>query len=125
VTAALSGLAARAVRAAYRARDAEPDGFAQRHQDWRTWQRRARLGRGLATLSLFCWFEQVAEKHGATGVVLPAVPAGREVIGRGPDVLYVRFQREGQLISVPPHLPRLLPDLARWTSAPAPTADSI
>jgi hypothetical protein len=50
VTAALSGLAARAVSAARRARDADPDKFAQRHQDWHTWQRRARLGRALATV---------------------------------------------------------------------------
>ncbi|MGH3512383.1 MAG: hypothetical protein ACRDRB_08895 [Pseudonocardiaceae bacterium] len=30
--------------------------------------------------------------------------------GRGPDVLYVRFAGEGQLISVSPALVRLLPD---------------
>jgi hypothetical protein len=125
VTAALSGLAAQAVSAAHRARDAEPDGFAPRHQDWRTWQRRARLGRGLATFISVLLARAGRGKPGARGVALPAAPAGREVIGRGPDVLYVRFQREGQLISVPPHLPRLLPGLARWTSAPAPTADSI
>jgi hypothetical protein len=43
-----TGLTARAVSAARRARDADPDGFAYRHQDWHTWQRRARLGRTLA-----------------------------------------------------------------------------
>lgn len=50
VTAALCGLAARAVSAARRARGADPDGFAERHLDWHTWQRRARLGRALATV---------------------------------------------------------------------------
>jgi hypothetical protein len=83
------------------------------------------LGRGLATFISVLLARAGRGKPGARGVALPAAPAGREVIGRGPDVLYVRFQREGQLISVPPHLPRLLPGLARWTSAPAPTADSI
>ncbi|MGH8917949.1 MAG: hypothetical protein ACRD0H_06350 [Actinomycetes bacterium] len=50
VTAALSGLAARAVTAARRARDADPDGFAERHRDWHTWQRRTRLGRMVASV---------------------------------------------------------------------------
>ena len=50
VTAALSGLAARAVMAARRARDADPDGFPERHRDWHTWQRRARLARTLASI---------------------------------------------------------------------------
>lgn len=42
------GLTARAVNAARHARDADHDGFANRHQDWHTWPRRARLGRTLA-----------------------------------------------------------------------------
>ena len=77
-----------------------------------------------AHLSLFCWVEQVAESP-EPGALPSRLHQRGEVVGRGPDVLYVRFQGEGQLISVPPHLLRLLPGLARWTSAPAPTADSI
>lgn len=50
MTAALTGLAARAVSAARRARDANPDGFPDRHRDWHTWQRRAQLARALASV---------------------------------------------------------------------------
>lgn len=50
MTAALTGLAARAVRAARRAHDTDPDGFPERHRDWHTWQRRARLARTLASI---------------------------------------------------------------------------
>ncbi len=32
-----------------------------------------------------------------------------QILGGGPDVLYVRFAGEGQLISVPPELLRRLP----------------
>ena len=49
MTAAPTGLAARAVTAARRAHDADPDGFPGRHHDWHTWQRRARLTRTLAS----------------------------------------------------------------------------
>jgi hypothetical protein len=45
-----SGLTARAVVAAHRARDTDPAGFPERHQDWHTWQRRARLARTLANM---------------------------------------------------------------------------
>ena len=72
-----------------------------------------------AHLSLFCWVEQVAASP-EPGALPSRLHQRGEVVGRGPDVLYVRFQGEGQLISVPPHLLRLLPGLARWTSAPAP-----
>lgn len=39
-----------------------------------------------------------------------------QILGRGPTVLYVRFQGEGQLISVAPQLLSLLPDEppSRW-----------
>ncbi|MGH3784224.1 MAG: hypothetical protein ACRDRO_27295 [Pseudonocardiaceae bacterium] len=50
MTAALSGLSARAMTATHRARDADPDGFPNRHRDWHTWQRRARLARTLASV---------------------------------------------------------------------------
>lgn len=43
-----AGLTTRAIMAAHRARDADPDGFPERHQDWHTWQRRARLAPTLA-----------------------------------------------------------------------------
>jgi hypothetical protein len=61
-----------------------------------------------AHIPLF-WVEQVAEhpKHGA----LPSrLHQCGEVLGRGPDVLYVRFAGEGQLTGVAPSLVRLLPE---------------
>ncbi|MGH3711252.1 MAG: hypothetical protein ACRDRQ_24800 [Pseudonocardiaceae bacterium] len=68
-----------------------------------------------ARVALFCWVEQVAEdpEHGA---LFSRLHQRGEVLGRGPGVLYVRFQDEGQLISVPPQLVRLLPEepAERW-----------
>ncbi|MGH3767072.1 MAG: hypothetical protein ACRDTX_18270 [Pseudonocardiaceae bacterium] len=58
-------------------------------------------------VSLFCWVEQVAECPGA---LFSRLHKRGEVLGRGPDVLYVRFEGEGQLIGVSPQLVRLLPD---------------
>lgn len=60
-------------------------------------------------ISLFCWVEQVAE-HPEQGVLFCRLHQCGEVLGRGPDVLYVRFAGEGRLISVSPALVRLLPD---------------
>jgi hypothetical protein len=59
-------------------------------------------------VALFCWVEQVAERpeHGA---LFSRLHQHGQVLGRGPDVLYVRFSGEGKLISVPPQLLRLLP----------------
>ena len=62
-----------------------------------------------AHVSLFCWVEQVAE-HPEHGALFSRLHQQGEVLGRGPDVLYVRFEGEGQLIGVPPPLVRLLPD---------------
>jgi hypothetical protein len=62
-----------------------------------------------AHLSLFCWVEQVAE-HPERGALFSRLHQYGQILGRGPDVLYVRFQGEGQLISLPPQLLRLLPD---------------
>lgn len=61
-------------------------------------------------IALFCWVEQVAEQHPESDALFSRLHQRGQVLGRGPDVLYVRFQGEGQLISVPPHLLRLLPD---------------
>ena len=57
--------------------------------------------------ALLCWVEQIIEQG-----ALSSRPHRRgEVIGRGPDVLYVRFAGDGQrVVSVPPQLVRLLPD---------------
>lgn len=60
-------------------------------------------------VSLFCWVEQVAE-HPQQGTLFSRLDQRGEVLGRGPDVLYVRFEGEGQLIGVAPALVRLLPD---------------
>lgn len=60
-------------------------------------------------IRLFCWVEQIAE-HPKHGALFSRLHRRGEVIGRGPDVLYVRFAGEGQMaISVAPHLVRLLP----------------
>jgi hypothetical protein len=53
--------------------------------------------------------EQVAE-HPEHGALFSRLNRRGEVLGRGPDVLYVRFEGEGQLIGMPPLLVRLLPE---------------
>lgn len=58
-------------------------------------------------IALFSWVEQVAERPEREVLFSRLHQQGR-VLGRGPDVLYVRFAREGQLISVPPELLRVL-----------------
>jgi hypothetical protein len=60
-------------------------------------------------IALFSWVEQVAE-HPEHGRLFSRLHKRGQVVGRGPDVLYVRFEGEGQLISVPPQILRLLPD---------------
>jgi hypothetical protein len=44
-----------------------------------------------AHLSLLCWVEQVAE-HPGRGALFSLLHQYRQVLGRRPDVLYVRFQ---------------------------------
>ncbi|HEX4099705.1 MAG: hypothetical protein WAN20_11505 [Pseudonocardiaceae bacterium] len=60
-------------------------------------------------VALFCWVEQIAE-HPEHGTLFCRLHQRGEVLGRGGDVLYVRFQGEGQLVSVPPQIVRLLSD---------------
>jgi hypothetical protein len=60
-------------------------------------------------IALFCWVEQVAE-HPDHGALFSRLYQHGQVLGRGPDVLYVRFTGDAQLISVPPQILRLLPD---------------
>jgi hypothetical protein len=66
-------------------------------------------------IALFCWVEQVAE-HPEHGALLSRLHQQGQVLGRGPDVLYVRFAGERQLFSVPPGLLRLLTNepAERW-----------
>jgi hypothetical protein len=59
-------------------------------------------------IALFCWVEQVVE-HPEHGVQFSRLHQQGQFLGRGPDVLYVRFASEGQLISVPPELLRCSP----------------
>lgn len=61
-------------------------------------------------VALFSWVEQVAE-HPEYRTLFSGLNQRGEVVGRGPDLLYVRFEGAGgQLVSVPPQLVRLLPD---------------
>jgi hypothetical protein len=60
-------------------------------------------------ISLFCWVEQVRESPESMALSSRLHQRG-QVLGRGPDQLYVRFEGEGQLIGVSPPLVRLLPD---------------
>jgi hypothetical protein len=60
-------------------------------------------------LALFCWVEQVAE-HPDRGALFSRLHHQGQVLGRGPEMVYVRFAGEGKLISLPPRLLRLLPD---------------
>lgn len=61
-----------------------------------------------AAISLFCWVEQIAEHLEEHGGLFSRLHKRGEVIGRGPDVLYVRFEGEGGVISLSPELVRLL-----------------
>ncbi|MDQ2788292.1 MAG: hypothetical protein M3Y73_00750, partial [Actinomycetota bacterium] len=58
-------------------------------------------------ISLFSMIEQVAE-HPEPGTLFSRLHQRGEVVGRGPDLVYVRFHGEGQVISVPPCLLRVL-----------------
>jgi hypothetical protein len=58
-------------------------------------------------VSVFCWIEQVAEDP-RQGALFSRLRQRGEVVGKGPDLLYVRFAGEGQVIGVPPHLVRVL-----------------
>ena len=60
-----------------------------------------------AHISLFCWVEQVVENP-ESGALFSRLHQRGEVLGRGPDVLYVRFTGEGHLISVSPELVRAI-----------------
>jgi hypothetical protein len=53
--------------------------------------------------------KQVADNPQA-GALFSRLHQRGEVLGRGTDVLYVRFADEGQLVSVPAQLLRLLPN---------------
>jgi hypothetical protein len=59
-------------------------------------------------IALFCWVEQVSERPEREALFSRLHQQG-QVVGRGPDVLYVRFASERQLISMPPELLRVLP----------------
>jgi hypothetical protein len=59
-------------------------------------------------VALFSCVEQVAE-HPEHAALFSRLHHRGEVIGQGPDVLYVRFQGEGQVISVSPQRMRLVP----------------
>lgn len=71
--------------------------------------RRLRTGGAMSMAPPFpcCWVEQVAEAPDS-GVLFSRLHQRGEVLGRGTDVLYVRFTGEGQLISVSPQLVRVL-----------------
>jgi hypothetical protein len=63
-------------------------------------------------VAIFSWVEQVAE-HPERRALFSRLHQQGEVIGRGPDVLYVRFQGEWKMSSVSPKLVRLLPKQPR------------
>jgi hypothetical protein len=61
-------------------------------------------------VALFSWVEQVAA-HPEYRMLFSQPHQRGEVVGRGPNLLYVRFEGAGgRLVSVPPQLVRLLPD---------------
>lgn len=60
---------------------------------------------------LFCWVEQVLEDQ-ETGMLPSRLRQRGQVLGRSFNSLYVRFS-DNVLISLPPHLLRLLPDAPR------------
>lgn len=58
-------------------------------------------------ISLFCQIEQVAE-HPEPSTLFSRLHQQGEVVGRGPDLVYVRFHGEAQVIAVLPRLLRVL-----------------
>ncbi len=61
-----------------------------------------------AQITLFCRVERVAES--TQHMALPSrLHQHGQVVGRGLDSLYVRFA-DNALVSLPPHILRLLPD---------------
>lgn len=61
------------------------------------------------SISMFCWVEQVAE-HPEHGALFSRLYQRGEVAGRGQNQVYVRFEGQTKLISLPPHVLRLLPE---------------
>ena len=62
-----------------------------------------------APIALFCWVEQIAESPEA-GALFSRLHQRGQVVGLGPEMLYVCFADESQLISVAPALVRVLDD---------------
>lgn len=60
-------------------------------------------------ISLFCWVEQVAE-HPEQRMLFSRLHERGQVVGAGHNLLYLRFEGEGQMVGVPPQLVRLLPE---------------
>ncbi|MGH4005602.1 MAG: hypothetical protein ACRDSO_16025 [Pseudonocardiaceae bacterium] len=60
-------------------------------------------------ISLFSRVEQVAENPEHEALFSRLHQQG-QVLGRDTDLIYIRFDGEGQLLSLRPHLVRLLPD---------------
>ena len=58
-------------------------------------------------VSMFCGVEQVAEDP-EPGTLFSRLHQHGQVVGGGPDLVYVRFQGERQMIGVPPGLVRVL-----------------
>jgi hypothetical protein len=77
-----------------------------------------------APLSLFCWVQQVTE-HPEREALSSRLHQYGQVLGRGPDVLYVRFHGQGQLVSLPPQLLRLLPEDPPTLVVTAPTTTPV
>jgi hypothetical protein len=73
------------------------------------------LDSGGTRIALFSWVQQVAE-HPEREALPSRLHQHGQVLGRGPNVLYVRFAGERHLMSVPPQHLRLLPDQPdeRW-----------
>ncbi|HEX5346433.1 MAG TPA: hypothetical protein VFW64_04930 [Pseudonocardiaceae bacterium] len=58
-------------------------------------------------ITLFCRVQQVAENPEDESLFSRLHQRG-EVVGRGLDLIYIRFDGEGQVIGVRPHLLRVL-----------------
>ncbi len=59
-------------------------------------------------IALFCKVEQVAENP-EDGALFSRLHRRGEVVGRSLDLIYIRFDGEGRVIGVRPHLVRVLP----------------
>jgi hypothetical protein len=73
-------------------------------------------------IALFCRVEQVADSP-EDGALFSRLHQRGEVVGRSLDLIYIRFDGEGQVIGLRPHLVRVLNAVSDGADSHLPTLD--